>query len=369
MGDGQLATRVVINQKTLRGLASSEELQLVATVFIDRNEYRVMAPSKAVGNSLDWLENSSVRVIDQNPAYFEISEIEAEPSIKIYALKVVKEELEALQSNADSSVELISSDRYYHVLVHTSKEPKIEAKFDLRRNELEQRILEPYQNLRPIVLGGRTILNKDLVRVAIFESARSADQFDELCLSNARLGVREWFYGEPDVEEVTDEFITTPSVAVLPQSGDAIEMLCTRFHSVVVQLRDRHQNRPTLDVENEYDVQDLLHALLRLFFDDIRPESWTPNYAGRSSRVDFWLPEQQLVIETKKTRVGLAAKELGDELLIDIAHYKEFPYCKRLICFVYDPDGRVVNPRGLERDLSRKEPSFEVKTIITPRNS
>jgi hypothetical protein len=85
--------------------------------------------------------------------------------------------------------------------------------------------------------------------------------------------------------------------------------------------------------------------------------------------MDFFLPVQQLVIETKKTRPGLAAKEIGEELLIDIARYREFPGCKRLICFVYDPEERVTNPRGLEQDLSRKEAQFEVKTIISPRDA
>jgi hypothetical protein len=50
----------------------------------------------------------------------------------------------------------------------------------------------------------------------------------------------------------------------------AVHSLCLRFHSVVRRLRTRHDGRPTFDVEDEYDVQDLLHALLRLHFHDIR---------------------------------------------------------------------------------------------------
>ena len=33
-------------------------------------------------------------------------------------------------------------------------------------------------------------------------------------------------------------------------------------------LRERYDQRPTLDVNDEYDVQDLFHALLTLSFDD-----------------------------------------------------------------------------------------------------
>ena len=149
----------------------------------------------------------------------------------------------------------------------------------------------------------------------------------------------------------------------------SINLLINRFHLVARQLRNRHDGRPTLDVNDEYDVQDLFHALLGLYFDDIRPEEWTPSYAGGSSRVDFLLPEINTIIEIKKTRQSTATKNLGEQLIIDIAKYKKHPQCKRLICFVYDPEGRVANPRGLEADLSNCETEIDVQTIIVPKHT
>ena len=139
-----------------------------------------------------------------------------------------------------------------------------------------------------------------------------------------------------------------------------------RFHLVVKQLRNRYDNRPTLDVEDEYDVQDLLHGLLRLFFNDIRAEEWTPSYAGGSSRMDFLLKEEQIVVEVKKTRKGLNDKELGKQLIEDKEKYKVHPDCKKLICFTYDPDGRIINPKGLINDLNYQEKDFEIEIIIKP---
>jgi hypothetical protein len=152
-----------------------------------------------------------------------------------------------------------------------------------------------------------------------------------------------------------------------PASLDLISRLCLRFHLVARQLRSRHDSRPTLDVEDEYDVQDLLHALLHIHFDDIRREEWTPSYAGGASRMDFLLKGEQTVIETKRSRKGLEAKRLGDELIIDIQRYQSHPDCKCLICFVYDPEGRIANPRGIERDLSGSRTGVEVLVIIGPR--
>ena len=150
---------------------------------------------------------------------------------------------------------------------------------------------------------------------------------------------------------------------------DALDQIVYRFHAVVVQLRSRHSERPTLDVNDEYDVQDLLHALLRLYFDDVRPEEWVPSYAGASSRTDFLLPQIDTIVETKKTRAGLNAKTVGEQLIIDIARYKKHPHCRRLVCFVYDPEGRISNPSGLESDLNSGEHSIEVRVTILPKVS
>ena len=138
-----------------------------------------------------------------------------------------------------------------------------------------------------------------------------------------------------------------------------------RFNDIVKQLRKRYDNRPTLDVIDEYDVQDLLHCLLKIFYDDIRKEEWTPSYAGKCSRQDFLIKKEKCVIETKKTRQGLTEKELGDELIIDISRYKIHPDCLSLVCFIYDPDGRISNPIGFIDDLEKANDGF-VKVIINP---
>jgi len=119
-----------------------------------------------------------------------------------------------------------------------------------------------------------------------------------------------------------------------------------------------------LVVEDEYDVQDLLHAFLRGLFDDIRPEEYTPSYAGGASRMDFLLKSEQIVIETKVASNSLRDRQIGEQLMIDIQRYQAHPDCKRLICFVYDPHGNIRNPTGLESDLSRVHDKLEVKVIV-----
>lgn len=141
---------------------------------------------------------------------------------------------------------------------------------------------------------------------------------------------------EPNLEKTEDDFLNK---------------VFDNFGSFVTQLRKRHNGRSSIEVSDEYDVQDLLHAILKLNYDDVRPEEWTPSYSGGCNRIDFLLKEQNIAIEVKMTRKGLKDKELGEQLLIDIAKYQQHENVSKLYCFIYDPQKIVGNPVGLAKDL------------------
>lgn len=123
-----------------------------------------------------------------------------------------------------------------------------------------------------------------------------------------------------------------------------------------------------MTIVDEYDVQDLLHALLKIEFDDVRPEEWTPSYAGKSSRTDFLLKNEKIVVEAKKTKNTQSAKNIGDELIQDIARYREHPDCKILVCFIHDPEGQIQNPEGLRSDLEKQSnPQLTIRVVIEPK--
>jgi hypothetical protein len=92
-------------------------------------------------------------------------------------------------------------------------------------------------------------------------------------------------------------------------------------------------------------------------------------FAGLNSRMDFLLKPELCVIETKMTRKGLAAREVGEQLVVDIHKYKEHPSCSTLFCLVYDPEHRISNPRGFERDLSGTREGLDVRVFTVPRDA
>jgi hypothetical protein len=161
------------------------------------------------------------------------------------------------------------------------------------------------------------------------------------------------------------------AVSQLAQSGstpvELVKTLCHRFHSVARQLRLRGEHRATLSVEDEIDVQDLLHALLRIQFDDIDTEEWTPSYAEGAPRTTFLLNDNQLAVLVKKTRNGLTAKDLTEQLRIDTERYLTKSRCTSLLCFIYDPDGRIGNPRAFETALTTVNGSLTIGVLIAPK--
>ena len=71
---------------------------------------------------------------------------------------------------------------------------------------------------------------------------------------------------EENKEDLTTAFsIANKAVANNTLNVEMLSFLLNRFHHVAMQLRDRYDDRETLDVSDEYDVQDLLHALLNIY--------------------------------------------------------------------------------------------------------
>jgi len=168
------------------------------------------------------------------------------------------------------------------------------------------------------------------------------------------------------IREIEIESGSGPEIQSL-NSIEILDNLAMKFHNVATQLINRYSDRETIVIKDEYDVQDLLHGLLKLNFDDIRPEEYTPSYAGKNTRTDFLLKNERIMIEVKKTRNGLKDGKLGSELILDIARYKNHPDCDLLYCFVYDPQSFIQNPRGLENDLAQQSnDELEVLVKIVP---
>lgn len=146
-----------------------------------------------------------------------------------------------------------------------------------------------------------------------------------------------------------------------------IRKVCLRFHSVARQLRLRRDYRPTLEVDDDHDLQDLLCALLKVEFDEVATEEWTPPYTGGAVRTTLLVSRDQIAIVAKKTGPGVTTKELADQVAADSAYYRAQGRCSILFCFMYDPEGRIGSPKRLETTLTSVSEHCRVEVLVAPK--
>lgn len=142
-----------------------------------------------------------------------------------------------------------------------------------------------------------------------------------------------------------------------------LERLLRRLPRVIRQLRVRQGDRPPFRVIDERDLEDLLRSVLPLQFDDVRPECRTASYAPGTS-TDFLLEPQGVFLTVKRMRSGTLEKSISQELQEDIDYYEDVRDDGTLVCFIYDPEGLLHEPRQLEVMWSKPQDKIDVRCII-----
>jgi hypothetical protein len=156
---------------------------------------------------------------------------------------------------------------------------------------------------------------------------------------------------------------TAPAAEVLPR----LEAVLRRLPRAARQLRSRHADRPPFRLVDDYDLEDLLRAVLALEFDDVRPERRTPTYAA-GVRTDWRLPPADsgpaLMLTAKRITPALTERALAGQLEEDVAYYERHGADGILVVYLYDPEGLLPEPAGLEARWSRQHGDLEVRCVL-----
>lgn len=224
-------------------------------------------------------------------------------------------------------------------------------------------LIEEFMDLQPISTGPTELLGVQFPDpMEIYTAKRN-----RLIKVMEEHGLRYFRGGRVLPIDVDPEPLTPTAGPVKPNNiEDLLKVIIRGLPRAMHPLTHRRKGSTNLVFESEYDIQDLLHSQLRPWISDIRPEEYTPSYAGSSTRMDFLIPEHKLVLELKRVRDKSHAAKIGDELIIDIEHYRRHNQCNRLWCVIFDPFHLLTNPAGLTSDLEgvRKTPDGEVSVRV-----
>lgn len=105
-------------------------------------------------------------------------------------------------------------------------------------------------------------------------------------------------------------------------------------------------------IKEEKDVGHLLYMMLQVPAPDIWSEEPTGVHGTKSKRIDFVSRQCDLCLEVKFAKNRRRARNIPDEIKIDLESYYIHPACKNIVVFVYDPYLLIKNAANLEADLS-----------------
>lgn len=170
-----------------------------------------------------------------------------------------------------------------------------------------------------------------------------------------------------EIRDAVDHAITLAEIDIDVQPLKRLVNLLERLPRVSrsIAKKNRHAGRSTLEISDEYDVQDLLQGMLHLDFDDIRPEVWCPSYAGTNTRTDFLLPSEGILIEVKHTKNAHSQTKVVEELIIDIARYKTYPGVCHIVCAIWDTGHHLKNPAALKSDIEKNNDGLVTVVVMS----
>lgn len=114
-----------------------------------------------------------------------------------------------------------------------------------------------------------------------------------------------------------------------------------------------------IKIENEYDLQHLLYAVLRPLYGDIRKEVTEDSGVG-AIRSDLKIPSLNAVIEAKCSRRSMNLRMLTEQIEADIVHYE----AKSIYFYVYDKEKIIKDRAAFETYFNRSFDGKRIRVII-----
>jgi len=149
------------------------------------------------------------------------------------------------------------------------------------------------------------------------------------------------------LEELRQKLIAQ-SVSIKIQNLTAkeiVEQVLREFGNAVKKITfDRRKGHETFEINDEYDVQDLLYVILKSVFPKLIIEDPAPKAGPTSSRVDMSIREEGIVIEIKMIKTNDSdEKKFISQLKEDFESYYTYPYMRELLVYVYDPENKTTD--------------------------
>jgi hypothetical protein len=266
--------------------------------------------------------------------------------------------------------------QYWHCYVKLQGNKKYAVHNDLSFEQIQSQILSPWHQSSPFTVSGK-ILTKDsqIEEIKVTQTdepqrvwadrhndRQRANNVCDMATDRCMLPIR---HGR----DMTFELLFAGKKEAAPDAdASLIEKICKRVPNAARILRNRQRkDKAPYVVEDEYDVQDLLHAILRAYLKHSVQEDPLPKVAGtKSSRADISIEELGILIEVKFVHGPDDQKRIFDEFSQDLVVYTSWTPLKTLLFVIYNADD-LRDPEALEKLSGPKKINnieFNVRVIL-----
>lgn len=267
-------------------------------------------------------------------------------------------------------------ENFWHCSVQTAREKRPSVVNDLSFGELNRLVVQPWLTGRPFVISGTIVRSSEQVteiRIAHtdYPKRHFADVHNAKMRSSgiADMATNRSLLPLSQGTDLTFELLFSGQETA-PQEPDyvLVEQLCKRLPQVARILASRSRKSKTpYEISDEYDVQDLLHAVLRGYLKYSVQEDPLPKVAGaKSGRSDISIEELGVLIELKYVHGPEDQKRLFEEYSQDLVLYSQWKPLRHLIYLVYN-SADLRDPEAFEKLDGEQELngcSFSTKVVL-----
>lgn len=133
-----------------------------------------------------------------------------------------------------------------------------------------------------------------------------------------------------------------------------VMQLCGRLNHSAKVLNRRRAGKQPFEITDEYDVQDLLQAILRAYFKYSISEEPISKLAGSSSRADFAIQDLGVIIEAKYVHGPNEQDRISKQFAEDVQAYSLWAHLEHFFYVVYGADD-LKDPELLDQLTGPKE--------------
>jgi hypothetical protein len=255
-------------------------------------------------------------------------------------------------------------ENYWHCAIRVVGAKTQTVANDLLFSDLQRQIVEPWLHSRSFTVAGTIVRSSDQVEeIRIAHTGQAQQVYADR--HNAEMRAQHIGDGVTDRrmlpiwqgKDYTFEFLFSGTSDPTPDADAAlVERLCRRiaFSARILSNRQR-KGKFSYVVEDEYDVQDLLHSVLRAYLKYSVQEEPLQKVAGtRAGRADMSIEDLGVLIEVKYVRGPDDQRKIFDDFSQDLLLYAAWSPLKTLLFIIYNSSD-LRDPESLERLSGTKE--------------